>query len=285
MADPRERDQLLALDAARGAVGGQLRRLLCRADAVLHRRRRRRRRRQGGTWGGYRYAYRRARLPRPAVLSAAVRVAAPQRLRLLRRHLRRRHVPPQPRRRPPARPAHLPGADSPTPGTPPASIPYAQNDYARAKQFEQIAAQSQAPGGPLPLVPGMRARLLPNGLAAAPAGAPPAVKGMIAAGNQISDRPYLLLHYPSHIGNPTYDCSSSTSHVLWGGGRFGTAPWVSGQLMYYGAPGPGPLGDHLRQRRPRLPLRRRAALRHQPLRLGPQRRRIRAALATRPHGR
>ena len=85
----------------------------------------------------------------------------------------------------------------------------------------------------------MRARLLPNGLAAAPAAAPPAVKGMIAAGNEISDRPYLLLHYPSHIGNPTYDCSSSTSHVLWGGGRFGTAPWVSGQLMYYGQPGPG----------------------------------------------
>jgi hypothetical protein len=91
----------------------------------------------------------------------------------------------------------------------------------------------------MPLVPGLRARLLANGLAAAPAGAPTAVKGMIAAANRISDRPYLLRHYPTHLNNPTYDCSSSTSHVLWGGGRFGTAPWVSGQLMYYGAPGPG----------------------------------------------
>ena len=62
---------------------------------------------------------------------------------------------------------------------------------------------------------------------------------MVAAANEISDRPYLLVHYPTHLDNPTYDCSSSTSHVLWGGGRFGTAPWVSGQLMHYGAPGPG----------------------------------------------
>ena len=62
---------------------------------------------------------------------------------------------------------------------------------------------------------------------------------MVAAANEISDRPYLLRHYPTHLNNPTYDCSSSTSHVLWGGGRYGTAPWVSGQLMSYGAPGPG----------------------------------------------
>ena len=62
---------------------------------------------------------------------------------------------------------------------------------------------------------------------------------MVAAANEISDRPYLLRHYPTHLNNPTYDCSSATSHVLWGGGRFGTAPWVSGQLMSYGAPGPG----------------------------------------------
>jgi hypothetical protein len=61
----------------------------------------------------------------------------------------------------------------------------------------------------------------------------------IAAANRISDRPYLLRHYPTHIGNPTYDCSSSTSHVLWGAGVFGAAPWVSGDLMRYGEEGPG----------------------------------------------
>ena len=125
-------------------------------------------------------------------------------------------------------------------GVPPASIPYARHDYERAVELERIASKSrQVRAGPLPLVPGARARLLPNGLAAAPVAAPPAVKGMVAAANEISDRPYQLVHYPTHLDNPSYDCSSSTSHVLWGGGRFGTAPWVSGQLMSYGAPGPG----------------------------------------------
>jgi hypothetical protein len=192
----------------------------------------------GGTWAAYRHAYRKAGLARPA--SYPLRFESPHpnvydsydAIYAAAQYL------------------HTLGAgprlDQRTfqalvsyKGVPPASIPYARHDYERALEFERIAAQSQPQAGPLPLVPGMRARLLPNGLAAAPAGGPAAVKGMIAAANEISDRPYKLLHYPSHIGNPTYDCSSSTSHVLWGGGRFGTAPWVSGQLMYYGAPGPG----------------------------------------------
>jgi hypothetical protein len=62
---------------------------------------------------------------------------------------------------------------------------------------------------------------------------------MVKAANDISRKPYLMAHYPTHLGNPTYDCSSATSHVLWGGGRFGTAPWVSGRLAAYGSPGPG----------------------------------------------
>jgi hypothetical protein len=193
---------------------------------------------QGGTWTAYRGAYRRARLARPA--SYPGRVASPH----------------------PsvydsydavyAAAAYLhalgagPRLDSGTyeallsyTGVPPASIPYARHDYQRARELERIAAQSQIRAGPLPVVPGTRAPLLATGLAAAPAAAPPAVRGMIAAANEISERPYLLRHYPTHLNNPTYDCSSSTSHVLWGGGRFGTAPWVSGRLMSYGAPGPG----------------------------------------------
>jgi hypothetical protein len=193
----------------------------------------------GGTWAAYRTAYRKARLARPAGYPG--RVASPHpsvydsydAIYAAAAYF------------------HALGAghqlDSRTyqallsyTGVPPASIPYARHDYARARQLEQIASQSQVrAGSPLPLVAGTRARLLANGLAAAPIAAPPAVRGMVAAANEISDRPYLLVHYPTHLDNPTYDCSSSTSHVLWGGGRFGTAPWVSGQLMYYGAPGPG----------------------------------------------
>jgi hypothetical protein len=87
--------------------------------------------------------------------------------------------------------------------------------------------------------PGARARVGADGLARAPENAPPEVKRAIAAANAISDKPYLLRHYPTHIGNPTYDCSSSSSHVLWGAGAFGTAPWVSGRFTTFGKPGPG----------------------------------------------
>jgi hypothetical protein len=193
----------------------------------------------GGTWAAYRTAYRRARLARPA--SYAGRIASPHpsvydsydAIYAAAAYFHALGAGPQ--------------LDSRTyqallsyTGVPPASIPYARDDYERARELERIASQSRVrAGGPVPLVAGTRARLLANGLAAAPMAAPPAVKGMVAAANEISDRPYLLVHYPTHLDNPTYDCSSSTSHVLWGGGRFGTAPWVSGQLMYYGGPGPG----------------------------------------------
>src|SRR5437763_136923 len=80
-----------------------------------------------------------------------------------------------------------------------------------------------APGSPtgVPLTEGDRAKLLPNGLAAAPADAPAAVKGMIAAGNQIAGKPYLYggAHglALSEVAS-SYDCSSSVEHLLYGGG-------------------------------------------------------------------
>jgi hypothetical protein len=71
----------------------------------------------------------------------------------------------------------------------------------------------------VPLTSGQRARLLPDGLAAAPADAPVAVKEMIAAGNQIAGKPYV---YGAGHGLPlasvatAYDCSSSVEHLLFG---------------------------------------------------------------------
>lgn len=115
---------------------------------------------------------------------------------------------------------------------------YADAVLARARAWEAQAADDLTLTDPT-TIPGARARLGADGLARAPANAPPDVKRAIAAANAISDRPYLLRHYPTHIANPTYDCSSSASHVLWGAGAFGTAPWVSGQFMRYGQPGPG----------------------------------------------
>jgi hypothetical protein len=191
----------------------------------------------GGTWAAYRYAYRKARVLRPA--SYPLRFESPHpnvydsydAIYAAASYFHALGAGPRLDER------TYQALLSYT-GVPPASIPYARHDYERAQQLQALA-QTAPINGPVPLVPGMQARLLANGLAAAPAGAPPGVKGMIAAANEISDRPYLLLHYPTHLNNPTYDCSSSTSHVLWGGGRFGTAPWVSEQLMYYGQPGLG----------------------------------------------
>lgn len=115
---------------------------------------------------------------------------------------------------------------------------YADAVLARARHWQAEAADDLALADLAP-TPGARARLGADGLARAPENAPPQVHRAIAAANAISDRPYLLRHYPTHLANPTYDCSSSTSHLLWGAGAFGTAPWVSGQLMNYGQPGPG----------------------------------------------
>ena len=115
---------------------------------------------------------------------------------------------------------------------------YADAVLARARAWEAELADDLALTDPITIL-GDRAHLGADGLARAPENAPAAVKRAIAAANAISDRPYLLRHYPTHIGNPTYDCSSSSSHVLWGAGVFGSAPGVSGAFLRYGKPGPG----------------------------------------------
>ena len=99
------------------------------------------------------------------------------------------------------------------------------------------------PAGTFSLTPGPRALLLAGGQAAAPAGAPAAVKGIIAAGNQIVGKPYLYgggHGLPLDQIAPAYDCSSSVEHLLYGGGLLPVdydAP--SGTLESFGLPGPG----------------------------------------------
>ncbi len=111
-----------------------------------------------------------------------------------------------------------------------------------------------------PTTPGAVARVLPNGLAAIPQGAPAAVQEMIAAGNQIIGYPYsyggghspLSMKVPpgpnadpgaQENGGPGYDCSSAVSFVLWGGGLgqslLGGQVDDSWTLMGVGQPGPG----------------------------------------------
>jgi hypothetical protein len=119
---------------------------------------------------------------------------------------------------------------------------------AEASNPAQTAAEDPATCAPtalagVPTTPGDRARLLPNGLAAAPAGAPPAVAEIIAAGNQIVGKPYV---YGAAHGlalsaiAPAYDCSSSVEHLLYGARLVPvTDGAASSALESFGAAGPG----------------------------------------------
>lgn len=95
----------------------------------------------------------------------------------------------------------------------------------------------------VPMTAGDRAQLLPDGLAAAPAGAPKAVAQIIAAGNQIAGKPYV---YGGGHGialsavAPAYDCSSSVEHLLYGARLVPvTDGAASSVLESFGRPGPG----------------------------------------------
>jgi hypothetical protein len=95
----------------------------------------------------------------------------------------------------------------------------------------------------VPLTSGRRARLLENGLAAAPQGAPAQVKQIIAAGNQIVGRPYLYgggHGVPLGEVAPAYDCSSSVEHLLYGARLLpATFDAPSGTLESFADPGVG----------------------------------------------
>lgn len=96
--------------------------------------------------------------------------------------------------------------------------------------------------GPLPLTASETAEVESDGLAAAPKNAPPAVKAMIAGGNELVGKPYIYgggHGEPLSTLQPGYDCSSSVSFVLHAGGAFGDLAWGSTELETYGDPGPG----------------------------------------------
>jgi hypothetical protein len=85
--------------------------------------------------------------------------------------------------------------------------------------------------------PGKKAKIV-DGLAVAPAGAPPAVRAVIDAGNKIIRKPY---HYGGGHGNfkdSGYDCSGSVSFALHGGGLL-RSPLDSSSFMHWGQAGKG----------------------------------------------
>jgi hypothetical protein len=80
--------------------------------------------------------------------------------------------------------------------------------------------------------------LAPGGLAIAPINAPPAVQQVIAAGNEIARLPYIWGGGHITYEDTGYDCSGSLSFVLAAAGLL-KGTMTSGQLMSWGAPGPG----------------------------------------------
>jgi hypothetical protein len=79
---------------------------------------------------------------------------------------------------------------------------------------------------------------LVNGEAIPPAGAPPAVKQVIRAANEIRRRPYVWGGGHRSWFSRGYDCSGSVGYALHGGALLDRT-MVSGQLTSWGAAGAG----------------------------------------------
>jgi hypothetical protein len=80
--------------------------------------------------------------------------------------------------------------------------------------------------------------LLVGGRAVAPINAPPAVKQVIAAANQIRTKPYVWGGGHGRWWDRGYDCSGAVSFALHGGALL-DSPLPSGPMMRWGSPGRG----------------------------------------------
>jgi cell wall-associated NlpC family hydrolase len=100
------------------------------------------------------------------------------------------------------------------------------------------APSSPAPTENVPAPNGSTASINSDGTATPPAGAPQAVKDVIAAGNQITNTPYVYGGGHGSFESSGYDCSGSVSFALHGGG-FLSSPLDSTGFMTWGDPGPG----------------------------------------------
>jgi cell wall-associated NlpC family hydrolase len=109
------------------------------------------------------------------------------------------------------------------------------------QRLVQTRAEAAAPPvteAPAPTAPVEKAYLGADGLAVAPASAPPEVQAIIAAGNAIATAPYKYGGGHGRWVDSGYDCSGSVSYVLHAAGLLDTALDSSG-FMDWGEPGRG----------------------------------------------
>ncbi len=135
-----------------------------------------------------------------------------------------------------------PTATGPTATGPTATGPTATGPTATATTIS-CASASTSGGAGVTTTAGPRATLLADGQATAPADAPAAVKGIIAAGNELVGKPYVYgggHGLPLSEIAPSYDCSSSVEHLLYGGGLLPVDYGADSQtLESWSLPGPG----------------------------------------------
>jgi hypothetical protein len=88
------------------------------------------------------------------------------------------------------------------------------------------------------LVAGTEGKILSNGKAAAPAGAPQEIKDAIAAANEIIGRPYVYGGGHKSFVSRGYDCSGTVSYALHGGSLLDN-PLDSSSFLSWGESGRG----------------------------------------------
>jgi len=104
-------------------------------------------------------------------------------------------------------------------------------------QVEQGASALQGAAAPAP-APTVNATLGADGLAIAPAGAPPEVVAVIAAANEIVGKPYRYGGGHGDWNDSGYDCSGSESFALHGADLV-SRPMNSSEFMSWGEAGEG----------------------------------------------
>jgi hypothetical protein len=138
----------------------------------------------------------------------------------------------------------------PPPKPPPDSKPIERDELGVAEpEIERDAPKAPpAPPEPIPEPPPLpepsnddavtTAEVLDNGVALPPLEAPPEIRAIIEAGNQIARTPYKWGGGHGRWQDTGYDCSGSVSYALAAAGLL-NGPLASGPLMKWGRPGRG----------------------------------------------
>ena len=119
---------------------------------------------------------------------------------------------------------------------PPAPAQAEEDPFSAAGGAAPVAPTTTA--APVAEAPGENAVLNADGTASAPASAPPEVKAIIAAGNEIAKKPYKYGGGHGRWNDSGYDCSGSMSYAFHGAGMLGSALDSTG-FISWGKPGKG----------------------------------------------